>query len=75
MKCQEAEDLLVAHNASAEAYLLAIHSLIEALGASRVEFWSAIKIAEAAKDDWHSATKALNLHIARHHCQKPVNNG
>jgi hypothetical protein len=69
MKCQEAEDLVAAHHASAEAYLLAIDFVIKTLSASRLEFWNAIKMAESAKDDWHGAIAAFGLHIAKHHCR------
>ena len=74
MECKEAEDLVVAHHASAEAYLRAIDSVIKTLSAPRLEFWNAIKMAEAAKGDWHGAIEAFDLHIAKHHCQNSVNN-
>jgi hypothetical protein len=69
MKCREAEDLLEAYDASAEAYRLAVGALVEVLSGSPAEFWSAIKIAESAKDDCNEALKAIDLHIIKHHCQ------
>ncbi|MCU1274578.1 MAG: hypothetical protein JWO48_2009 [Bryobacterales bacterium] len=69
MKCQEAEDLLKAYGASAEAYGLAIYALVKVLSGSRAEFWSALKIAESAKDDCNGALKAIDLHMTRHQCQ------
>lgn len=69
MKCREAEELFEAYHAAAEAYRLAIYALGEVLNASRAEFWSALKIAESAKDDCNEALKAIDLHIAQHQCQ------
>jgi hypothetical protein len=69
MKCREAEDLLEAYGASAEAYRLAVGTLVEVLSGSLAEFWSALKIAESAKDDCNEALKAIDLHIIKHHCQ------
>jgi len=69
MKCQEAEDLLEAYGAFAEAYGLAVDALVKVLSGSRAEFWSALEIAESAKDDCDEAVKAINLHIIKHHCQ------
>jgi hypothetical protein len=37
--------------------------------ASPFEFWSALKIAESAKDDCSEALKAVDLHIIKHQCQ------
>jgi hypothetical protein len=69
MKCREAEDLLEACDASAEAYELAVDVLAKVLSGSRAEFWSALKIAESAKDDCNEAIKAIHLHIIKHQCQ------
>ena len=69
MNCREAEDLLKAYGVSAEAYKLAIGALVEVLSGSRAEFWSALKIAESAKDDCNKALKAIDLHIIKHQCQ------
>jgi len=69
MKCQEAEDLLEAYGAFAEAYGLAVDALVKVLSGSRAEFWSALKIAESAKDDCNEAVKAIDLHFIKHHCQ------
>ena len=69
MKCREAEDLLEAYGVSAEAYRLAVGALVEVLSGSPAEFWSALKIAESAKDDCNEALKAIDLHIVKHHCQ------
>jgi hypothetical protein len=69
MKCREAEDLLEAYGASAEAYGLAINVLAKVLSGSRAEFWGALKMAESAKDDCNEARKAIDLHIIRHQCQ------
>jgi len=68
MKCREAEDLLEAYGASAEAYGLAVYALMKVLSGSRAEFWSALKIAESAKDDCNEALKAIDLHITKHQC-------
>jgi hypothetical protein len=70
MKCREAEDLLEAYGASAEACGLAVDALVKVLGGSRAEFWSALKIAESAKDDCNQALRAIDLHIIRHQCQQ-----
>jgi hypothetical protein len=69
MKCRKAEDLLEAYGASAEAYGLAVDALVEVLSGSLDEFWSALKIAESAKDDCNEALKAIDLHIMKHQCQ------
>jgi hypothetical protein len=69
MKCREAEDLLDAYGSSAEAYGLAAHALLRVLSGSQAEFWSALKIAESAKDDCNKALEAIDLHIVKHHCQ------
>jgi hypothetical protein len=69
MKCREADDLLEAYAAAAEAYRLAVGALVEVLSGSRAEFWSALKIAESAKDDCNQALKAIDLHMIQHHCQ------
>lgn len=69
MKCREAEDLVEAYGASAEAYELAVDALAKFLSGSRAEFWSALKMAESAKDDCNEALNAIDLHIIRHHCQ------
>jgi len=69
MKCREAEDLLEACAASAEAYGLAVDVLAKVLSGSRAEFWSALKIAESAKDDCNEALEAIRLHIIKHQCQ------
>jgi hypothetical protein len=69
MKCREADDLLEAYGASAEAYGLAVDALVEVLSGSLHEFWSALKIAESAKDDCNDALKAIDLHIIKHQCQ------
>jgi hypothetical protein len=69
MKCREAEDLLEAYGASAKVYRLAVDALVNVLTGSRVEFWSALKIAESAKDDCNEALKAIDLHIINHRCQ------
>ena len=71
MKCRVAEDLLEAYGASSEAYRLAVDALVEVLAGSRAEFWSALKIAESAKDDCNEALNAINLHIIRHQCCQP----
>jgi hypothetical protein len=65
----EAEDLLEAYDASAEAYELAVDALAKVLSGSRAEFWSALKMAESAKDDCNEALNAIDLHIIRHHRQ------
>ena len=70
MKCQEAEDLIEAYGVSAEAYGLAVDALVEVLSGSAAEFWSALKIAESAKDDCNDALKAIDLHITKHQCQR-----
>jgi len=70
MKCREAEDLLEACGAFAEAYGLAVNAVVKVLGGSRAEFWSALKIAEAAKDDCDEALKAIDLHVMKHQCQR-----
>jgi hypothetical protein len=70
MNCREAEDLLEAYGVSAEAYRLAIGALVEVLSGSRAEFWSALKIAESAKDDCNAALKEMDLHIIKHQCQR-----
>ena len=70
MKCREAEDLLEAYGASAEARGLAVGALVKVLSGSRAEFWSALKIAESAKDDCNAALKAIDLHIIKHRCQR-----
>ena len=69
MNCREAEELLAAYGASAEAYGLAVYALVKVLSGSRAEFWSALKIAESAKDDCNEALKAIDLHVIKHHCQ------
>jgi hypothetical protein len=69
MKCREAEDLLEAYGASAEAYALAVGVLVEVLSGPRAEFWGALKIAESAKDTCEGALKAIYLHIIKHECQ------
>ena len=69
MKCREAEDLLEAYGTSAEAYGLAVDAMVKVLSGSRAEFWSALKIAESAKDDCNEALKAIDLHIIKHQCQ------
>jgi hypothetical protein len=69
MKCREAEDLLEAYGASAEAYALAAGVLAEVLSGSRAEFWGALKIAESAKDNCDGALRAIYLHIMKHECQ------
>jgi len=69
MKCREAENLLEAYGASAEAYGVAVYALMNVLSGSRAEFWSALKIAESAKDDCNSALKAVDLHMLKHQCQ------
>ena len=69
MNCREAEDLLEAYGVSAEAYRLAIGALVEVLSGSRAEFWSALKIAESAKDDCNKALKAIDLDMNKHECQ------
>ena len=63
MKCREAEDLLEAYGASAEAYGLAVDALVKVLSGSLAEFSSALKIAESAKDDCNEALKAIDLHM------------
>ena len=68
MNCREAEEPLAAYGASAEAYALAVHALMKVLSESRAEFWSALKIAESAKDDCNEALKAINLQIIKHQC-------
>ena len=70
MKCREAEDLVEAYGVAAEAYGLAVDAVVEVLGGSRAEFWSALKIAESAKDDCNTALKAIDLHIIKHGCQR-----
>jgi len=69
MKCRQAEDLLEAYGASAEAYGLAVYALMKVLSGSPAEFWSALKIAESAKDDCNLALKAIDLHVMKHQCQ------
>ena len=69
MKCRQAENLLEAYGASAEAYGLAVYALMKVLSGSRAEFWSALKIAESAKDDCNEALKSIDLHIIKHQCQ------
>ena len=69
MKCREAKDLLEAYGTSAEAYGLAFDAMVQVLSGSRAEFWSALKIAESAKDDCNEARKAIDLHIIKHQCQ------
>jgi hypothetical protein len=69
MRCREAEDLLEAYGAFAEAYGLAVNAVVKVLSGSRAEFWSALKIAEAAKDDCDEALKAIDLHVMKHQCQ------
>ena len=69
MKCQEAEELLQMYGDSAEAYGLAVDALATVLYGSRAEFWSALKIAESAKDDCNEALKAIDLHIVKHQCE------
>lgn len=68
MKCWEAEDLQEAYGVSAETYRLAVDALVKALAGSRAEFWSALKIAESAKEDCLDALKAIDLHILNHKC-------
>jgi len=48
---------------------MAIDALVKVFSGSRVEFWSALKIAETAQDDRDEALTAIDLHIAKHHCQ------
>ena len=69
MKCREAEDLLEAYRISAEAYGSAVDAMVKVLGGSGAEFWSALKIAESAKDDCNEALNAIDLHIIKHQCQ------
>ena len=69
MKCREADDLLAAYGTRAQAYRLAVGDLVEVLNGSRSEFWSALKIAESAKDDCNKALKAVDLHLVQHRCQ------
>ena len=69
MNCREAEDLLEAYGASSEAYGLAVAVVMKALSGSRAEFWSALKIAESAKDDCDEALNAIDFHITEHQCQ------
>ena len=69
MKCREAEDLLGAYAASAEAFGLAIDAMVTVLSGSRAEFWSALKFAESAKDDCNEALKAIDLQIIKDQCQ------
>ena len=69
MKCREAEDLLEAYGASAEAYALAMDVLVKVLSGSRAEFWGALKIAESAKDTCNKDLKAIYFHIIKHECQ------
>ena len=69
MNCPEAEDLLEAYGASAEAYGLAVDAMVKVLGGPRAEFWSALKIAESAQDDCTTAFKAMDLHFIKHRCQ------
>jgi len=69
MKCWEAEDLREAYGASGEAYRFAVDALVKALTGSRAEFWSALKIAESAKEDCNDALKAIDLHLLNHKCQ------
>jgi hypothetical protein len=69
MECQEAEDLLEAYRASAEAYALAADKLVKVLYGSRAEFWSALKIAESAKNNCNKDLKAIYLHMIQHECQ------
>jgi hypothetical protein len=69
VECWEAEDLLAAYGASAEAYRLALDALVKVLTGSRAEFWSALKIAESAQNDCNEALEALDLHIITHQCR------
>jgi len=69
MKCREAEDLVEAYGASAEAFVLAVDVVVKVLGGSRAEFWSALKTAESAQDRCEGALKAIYLHIIKHECQ------
>ena len=69
MKCQEAEDLVRAYGASAEAFVLALDVVVKVLSGSRAEFWGALKIAESAKGDCDGALKAIYLHLFEHECQ------
>ena len=69
MNCREAEELLEAFGASAEAYAVAVDALVKVLSAPRAEYWSALKIAESAKDHCNKDLKAIYLHIIRHECQ------
>jgi len=69
MKCREAEDLLEAYGGSAEAFGLAVDALSKVLSGSPAEFWSALKIAESAKDDCNEALRAIDLHVIKHQCQ------
>jgi len=69
MKCPEAEYLRGAYSASAKSYQLAIDALVKVVSASRAEFWSALKVAESAKDDCDEALEAIDLHIIKHQCQ------
>jgi hypothetical protein len=57
MNCPEAEDLLEAYGASAEAYGLAVDAMVK------------VKIAESAQDDCTAALKAMDLHFIKHRCQ------
>ena len=69
MECREAQHLLEAYGVSAEAYRLAVDALMKVFSGSRAEFWSALKVAEAAKADCNEALKAIDLHIIKHQCQ------
>jgi len=69
MNCRKAEELLAAYGASAEVYGLAIEALVKVLSGSLAEYWSALKIAESAKDDCNKALKAVDLHLVQHRCQ------
>ena len=69
MKCHEADNLFEAYGTSIEAYWSAMDALVNTLSGPRAEFWSAVKIAESAKDDCDEALKAMDLHVLKHHCQ------
>jgi len=42
---------------------------MKVLSGSRAEFWSALKIAESAKDTCNKDLKAIYFHIIKHECQ------
>jgi hypothetical protein len=68
MNCREAEDLLEAYGTSTAAYGLAVDVVAKVLSGPLAEFWSALKIAESAKDYCREALKAVDLHIIKHQC-------